>query len=1036
MNTHSISVRILAAALLLAACTPSVGHQAPPASVVTAVFDPLHGQIPLPNDLALQPSPAGVTLAPAQQELLAAFAAQGGFPNDQEVPVTLSFTRSNLNPDGTSTNVAPNLDTTSLTPSTLAVFLQTATGSGTVALNPIAPTDYVTAGDHGVLTLHNKGRQPWTPGNYVVAVRGGPSGVKTAEGDAVYASQTFYLIAQGQNLESEQNLALLRAQAGSTEAALGLAKQLDALIANYARPFAAVNRVFPQQELAVMTTFAIAPARTQVQLDPGRGLVPLPIDLLRDPRPASASCPACGHLTPLAACTFAQGSLDAQGVCRDSKGNVNAAAAGFATLDGFSTTGLILAPTSGNITARTVTPSTVQLYDLSTPASPSLVPPTSYVTEPCEVTSSCSDHDNALSPLIALQPAGATAGTTTNLPGPALPSVFTTRPLKENADYAVVISDGVKDQANNSLAAGTVATVLQIKSPLVDAGGKSQLQGVDDPTAGALEIMRQRLAPTLVLAASNGIAPGHVAMAYTFHTESITSTAVQLAALPYSTPTSGAKSTIAPLPSSTQLYCSGATSSNPACSTTTTVSDAFSQYGIPAPHGHVGYLIDTQIVTFNKLLCNAGDPSCTDTGAFSGPTVQPVVEPIKALIALPRPPYGASNCVPTATAQCTIPLVIFRHGLGGGRAQMLALADTFTALGFGVAAIDAAKHGDRSYCAVDSECAAGKCVADPAVAHEEVGAGPTPGHCMNGTAAADFARRQDCGSCTNEQAVPLASSDFLVSANFFRTRDSLRQDLIDQSQLVRVLSPDPSGGTPGNLVTTPITGVQFDFANIGFIGQSLGAIQGTVDVAANPRFSRAVLNVGGATTVDIFTNSPAFSAGTTALLKSIGIQPGANAGYLQFLVVAKTILDPADPVNFAGHLQANTLPNLLVDQTGKTAQAKKAIVTQAAFCDQVVPNPFNFILDANAGTGPLPGLPGFGGPGTFQLFYTGSAAPTAADLRACPSPTSGSAPPDSAVSHGFLLDGRNPNITGKAQLDAATFLATGTTPSNSLVVIP
>ena len=1032
MTNHSISVRILAAAALLAACTPSVGHQAPPASVVTAVFDPLHGQIPLPNDLALQPSPPGVTLAPAQQELLAAFAAQGGFPNDQEVPVTVSFTRSNLNADGTATNVAPSLDTTSLTPATLAVFLQTATGIGTVALDPIAATDYVAAGDHGVLTLHNKGRKPWTPGHYVVAIRGGPSGVKTTEGDPVVASQTFYLIAQGQSLETEQNLALLRAQAGSTEAALGLARQLDAIIAGYAQPFAAVDRVFPQQELAVMTTFAIAPAKTQVQLDPGRGLVPLPIDLLRDPRPSSPSCPACGHLTPLAACTFAQGSLDAQGVCRDSHGNVNTAAAGFATLDGFSTTGPILAPASGNVTARTVNPSTVQLYDLSSPAA-ALVDPATYITEPCEVTSSCSDPANALSPLIALQPAGATAGTTTNVPGPALPSVFTTRPLKENTDYAVVISDGVKDQAGNPLGTGTVATILQLQNPLADAAGKSQLQGVDDPTAGALEIMRQRLAPALAAAATHGIARGHVTMAYTFHTQAITSTAVQLAALPYLTPTS----TIAPVPSSTQLYCSSALQpNNPACSTTTAVSDAFSAYGIPAPNSHVGYLIDTRIVTFNKLLCNAGDPTCTDTGAFSGPAVQPVVEPINALIALPAPPYGTGNCVPSATVQCTIPLVIFRHGLGGGRAQMLALADTFTKMGFGVAAIDAAKHGDRSYCAVDAECAdPAKCVADPAVSHEEVGGGPTPGHCMIGTALGDFARRQDCGSCTNTKAVPLASSDFLVSANFFRTRDTLRQDLIDQSQLLRVLSPDPSGAKAGNLVTTPITGVQFDFAHIGYIGQSLGAIQGTADVAANPRFSRAVLNVGGGTTVDIFANSPAFAAGTTALLKGIGIQKGANAGYLQFLVVAKTILDPADPLNFAGHLQAQTLPNLLVDAKGKTPQAAKAILTQAAFCDQVVPNPFNFLLDSTAATGPLPGLPGFGGPGNFQLFYKGSAAPSAADLRACPSPTSGLGPPDSAVSHGFLLDGRDAQITGKAQADAAAFLSNGTLP-NSLVVAP
>ena len=37
------------------------------------------------------------------------------------------------------------------------------------------------------------------------------------------------------------------------------------------------------------------------------------------------------------------------------------------------------------------------------------------------------------------------------------------------------------------------------------------------------------------------------------------------------------------------------------------------------------------------------------------------------------------------------------------------------------------------------------------------------------------------------------------------------------------------------------------------MGQSSGSILGTLNLAANPRFSRAVLNVGGATLVDILT---------------------------------------------------------------------------------------------------------------------------------------------------------------------------------------
>jgi len=1015
-----------AAALGLAACEPSVPQTASPASVVTAVFDPLNGAIPLPNDLVLQ-DPASLGQAPAQTELLLAFKAAGGFPNDQEVAVTIDFTRSALNSDGTSTNQPVTIDTATLTPETLAVFFISGGVPGAVALEPITAANYKVVGDHGELTLHNQGRKPWTPGQYVIGVRGGPNGVKTTEGDPIYASQTFYLVAQGQSLETEQNIALLRAQAGSQAKALALAQQLDQLILLYRQPFALINSRFPQQELAVMTTFAIAPATTQVDLDPNRGLVPLPIDLLRDPRPASVSCPACGKLTPLAACTLAQGGLDSAGVCRDSRGNVNAAAGGFAALDGFATTGAILAPTNNKLLARTITPATVQLYDLSVPTAPVLVPPSSYLTEPCELTSSCSDLSNALSPVIALQPAGPTSGDPT--------SVFRTRPLKDATDYAIVISDGVLDQSGRPLAAGTVSKILRFQNPLVDGAGASQLAGIDNATAGALELMRQQLRPVINAASANGIASSHVVMAYTFHTQTILSTAVQLGALPYTKP---------------------ATTGAPAAVTALTPAAAWAKFGVstaqvPGSDGsNIAEILETTITTFNLL-----DPA---SGAFN-PTGTTANETIKVMIATPLP--GATPaCTGALTpfGRCS-PMVIFRHGLGGGRADMLTVANNLTKAGMTVVAIDAAKHGDRSFCTAGTTttviggttvpvCAnpAEACVS-PLPAGAQGDANP-PGTCVTSgffkrpVSAACFTGA--CGAFTD--GIPAVSANFLTSANFFRTRDTLRQDIIDQSQLVRAIAFAPSGAPPtGHTVFDRMVsqGRIINPAAIYYMGQSLGAIQGTVDVATNPRISKAVLNVGGGTVVDIFTNSPAFTANTNALLAGLGVQPGTPA-YLQFLVVAKTILDPADPVNFASHLLANTLPNLLpplggaID--GSVKQAPKAILTQAAFCDQTVPNPFNFILDSTIGTGPRLIDPTFTLPGTFQLFLKGappaSAAALQATLATCPSPTSGKpAPSATAVSHGFITDWSNAGITDKGQSDAAAFLSAGTLPL-SLVVLP
>jgi hypothetical protein len=205
-------------------------------------------------------------------------------------------------------------------------------------------------------------------------------------------------------------------------------------------------------------------------------------------------------------------------------------------------------------------------------------------------------------------------------------------------------------------------------------------------------------------------------------------------------------------------------------------------------------------------------------------------------------------------------------------------------------------------------------------------------------------------------------------------------------------------------------------------------------VATNPRISKAALNVGGGTITDIFTNSPAFTAGTDALLASLGIQRGTPQ-FLQFLVVSKTVLDPADPINFVGHLTKNPLPNLL--STTPALQAPKKILSQMANCDGVVPNAFGLVFASNLYTGnspavPLPAVPEFfstvGLRGAFQLFVGAGfdPRPTGTPFGTCPVPTPPN--PSPAVGHGFLTDWSIPSLTQNAQTDAAAFLASDTLP--------
>ncbi|HEY1551103.1 MAG TPA: hypothetical protein VGG28_24910 [Kofleriaceae bacterium] len=996
-----------AAAFAIAACQPSL-PDTPPTAFVIAQFDPTTSAIPLPNDLVLEQSanslctPAAPDGSPAcaQAELIQSFKDANGFPSDQEVSVTVDFIETSFDANGSATNTAPDLDLTTFTPNTYFVWGQLAgAAAGELAMEPIQATDYVKSTDHGELTLHHKGHLPWPTGSIAVLIRGGDNGVMTTDKLPVNASQVFSLLEQDVDLSNPKNNGLLKAELGSQEAANSEGLELDEVNALWnTLAYPAADMRWPHQELAILTQFSVQPTVTNVSIDPARGLVPLPIDLLRDP--------TSGNLSTLAACTLAGSSLAADGTCP------SAAAAGFEALDGFSTTGAILGPTSELVDGTTIDGSDLQVWDLTDVNNPVQVDPTTLIQEPCEFTSGC-NQPTELSPVIAIQPAGATAGDPT--------SVFRTKPLKDNTEYAVVMTTGIKDKAGNSIGPGTVAKVLHFANA-VYVNGHSALQGIDDTTAHSLENMRQELAPLFSMLAANGTDFSKIGIAYTFKTQTILSQGNELAALPYLPSLAlGADSTAVPTPNTTII---GAGS-------------VFGKYGVDPsiPNGSIGAIMEFDIPTIDAL-----DPL---TGAFMTDPTKGTVENIHVLLALPDPtntniPACTGALLAAGVPRCA-PLMVFRHGLGGGRADMLTVANQFTAAGMAVVAIDAAKHGDRSFCTPTTNF--GQCKGDtasmttcttslPSGAQGDVN---PPGSCPNGftyepVSAFCGASLANAATCdyTGSDGIPAVSGNYLITSNFFRTRDTMRQDMIDESQLIRAVAFVPSAAAPTSNIFGAVEGYStsggtnlpglyvIDPGTVFFSGQSLGAINGAADVATNPRIAKAGLNVGGGTVVDVFTNSPAFVSETDALLAGLGIQPGTSA-YLQFLVVAKTVLDPADPINFVGHITHDTLPNLL----GTGNQAPKAVLSQSAYCDQTVPNPFNFIYANVLDVTPLPPTGGAGSASAaYELFVNG--APNA-DLSCNPIPTS-------AVEHAFITDWKNSTITTNAQNDIANFVMKGLVP--------
>jgi hypothetical protein len=1004
MSVRRSGPLVLAALLVGAACGKSVSEQAPRPTLVVAVY--ASPSIPTPNDLALQAVP---TLpASAQRNLLQSFVASGGFPADQAP--TLSVPLRAYGWDAATSryvpsDTVPTIDPATVTSTSAALFRVDVTPVERIDVEAVDPEP---AGFVNFVPAVKDGSRRLPAGRYVFAVRGGDLGVKTTEGLPIAADVPVALTIPNKDLTNPNNqppggipdsngdgsnadeLAQLRAIQTALWAPSGWVPfvapgspggtppqwALCAAIPEAARPagcapapapaYPTIDAAFPHQEIASIAAFQIAPptGETLVAVDAASGQAPLPFDLLRTGPD--------GHI----ALNRSFGS----------------AAQGLTSLDGFSTTAMILAQviTPGaaqtGIRASTVAPG-VRLYKLGGGAPELLAPLARYLPEPppivvpegegCPAAGGCSE-------VIGLQPA-------VNIGVGYIPA------LEEDTTFAVVVTKGVQDLAGHPIGRPTFMTLLLDPNPVSHpVTHQSLVGGLDDATAVVLQQMKTDLAPVIA-----AVGADQVALAYTFKTQKVTHDTIQLAGLPYQ---AGAGTVLS------------VSSLTPA--------QAAAQYGVDAAAAHldapsIAGFAEVQLGTVSLLL------GSQNQGAFD--PAHPTPEAITALVALPNPALVTGSCPPGMgfTAAHCAPLVVFRHGITRSKADLLPIAYALTSAGFVVAAIDAEKHGDRSWCESDAECCpAALCGTASTCAFKANLTGPTDGTKPFGvcesspgvrggyldarvdcqTPFLDAAQTQPNPDCFSPKGVPFISGRNLVSLNFFRTRDSLRQDVIDQTALVKALAPyGPSADVFAQLLLA--SGYAVDPTQIHWVSQSLGSGQGAVDLAANPRFTRAVFNAPGATLVDIFGSTD--SAFHQTLLDLIDpIKPG-TADYLKLLQVAKWILDPADPANFAPHVLQDRLTSPL-DALLPALPSSRSALAQFALCDPKIPNAQNAYFASQLGlTVPAPTA---GGDGRVEWFIDSASGAT------CPA---------DGATHGFLLDGVHATLTVQAQSNATAFLLGG-----------
>ncbi|MEI6223228.1 MAG: hypothetical protein WCS72_00650 [Deltaproteobacteria bacterium] len=987
-----MTLRHLAPAPLLAiavlACTPSVPSN-PNTFVPTAMFDPTTGNIPLPSALAINPLLNPFVLSPrnAQEELLGYFFEQGGFPPDQVLPLGFPIAALTVNGPNDVTSAAPSIDLRSIVPCTgqqapgnCNLFVFDALGTPAQAF-PALATSYQAGATQGTLSaVPVSGGKPttWRPGaTYFYALRGGANGIKTAANVPLQPSSTMFTLLFGGPSD-------FVCPSTSPDCALNDLKKLQLL---FAPVFAAVqNRGFPLEDTVVVGAFTVAPATTWVIADPGAGVVPIPSNFLLDPLTNKVSA-AVDELLGLP----------------------------MSSLDGFSTTGMDIAQTSGPIQAGSIRSSSgkgVYLYKAgATSASevqgvyiqppPITIDPSTG--QPCVPVNAFGDFGpNCVTQVIGIQPA-------LTVPTGGEPLVFP--PLEDRTEYAVIVTKGVTDPAGIPLSNTTLGQMLLFTHPICSpspacaapgaaATATSEISGVSGPLASLLESMRLRLQPVVSqLATDHGVARADIVMPYTFRTQTIISDALQLGAAPY-----------AKIPgTSTDAFPDA-----PVGAVAVTPAAMALKWGVPPSllSSGISTFIEASVITFDKL-----DPA---TGAFNPVPAAGAAVPLPTIIALPTgtPPVGGW------------PLVVVHHGLGRSRGDALFIAQALAGHGMVVAAIDAAKHGARAWCSkntvtgVSFGCAAGVSCNTTVFAQQQ-GDDPTdrPGLCVNNALelqpiGCNPASTPGCWDGTGGTSA--SSGSFVVTANLFRSRDTARQDILDQSMLIRVMTSAAGNEVIRVAAGLPAGTVPVNAATVYYVGQSWGAIEGTADLAVNPRVSRAVLNVGGAPVIDILTTAPSFEPLYQGLLDALHLTPGTT-NYLLFLISAKWIVDPADPSNFAAHLVTSPLPNLLVDPTGHTPMAAKAILGQGARCDLTVPNPTNELLYGLIGLGPLNPTASRSSPG--MQWFMNSASGT------CPATTTGPGAP-----HGFLLDWTNPALASRAQTSVVSYLLGGPVESTPVVV--
>jgi dienelactone hydrolase len=250
------------------------------------------------------------------------------------------------------------------------------------------------------------------------------------------------------------------------------------------------------------------------------------------------------------------------------------------------------------------------------------------------------------------------------------------------------------------------------------------------------------------------------------------------------------------------------------------------------------------------------------------------------------------------------PVVIYQHGITRNRTDVLALADAIALAGYVAVSIDLPLHG------VDK--------IDPKIA-------PLYMEGLERTFDLDIINN-DTGAPTPDGIIDPSGKHYMNLANLLVARDNIRQSTSDLIALKNALSS--------------AAGVQLDASSVAFMGHSLGTIA-AFPFLASADLQSTMLAMPGGGIAQLLSNSDSFGQEIRdALYAAAGIEPDSPE-YEKFLLIAQTVLDDGDSINYATEVGA----------------AQK-VFTIEALHDETIPN--SVPTAPLSGTEPLMALMGTG----------------------------------------------------------------------------